>query len=283
VGEIGVVLEEKCATEKKGGVMHILNGDTGTLADWIRREVEFEREISQGQRGPAVKRVQEWLTAHQCGVAVDGDFGAVTKRAVQKFQGQVGLEPSGVVDRETFERLVQPMRRVLSLSVPRTAGSLEQVVVATAQAHLAQHPIEVGGQNRGPWVRLYMEGRDGPEWAWCAGFVTFIVRQAVELLNARMPIAGSFSCDSLASQARNEGLFVPEREASRDTMRPGAIFLVRRTSTDWTHTGFVADFAAGAFDTIEGNTNDDGHREGFEVCARSRAFKDKDFIRLSRS
>jgi hypothetical protein len=261
--------------------MHILNGNGGSLADWIRREVEFEQDVAEGQRGPAVRRVQEWLTFHGCGVAIDADFGGVTKRAVQKFQGQVGFPASGIVDRQTFTRLVQPMRSVLSLTPTRT-NSLEQVVIDSARLHLAQHPIEIGGQNRGPWVRLYMEGREGTDWAWCAGFVTFVVRQAVELMNRQMPIAGSFSCDSLASQARSAGLFVSEGEATPGVMDPGTIFLVKRTPTDWTHTGFVTHLERTAFDTIEGNTNDDGHREGFEVCARSRGFKDKDFIRLSR-
>jgi hypothetical protein len=262
--------------------MHILNGDTGNLGEWIRREIDVEQEIAEGQHGSAVKRVQEWLTFHGNGVAIDSDFGGVTKRAVQKFQGKVGLPASGVVDRQTFARLVQPMRSVLSLT-PTRSNSLEQVVMDAAKVHLGQHPVEIGGQNRGPWVRLYMEGREGAEWAWCAGFVTFVVRQAVELMNRQMPIAGSFSCDSLASQGRDAGLFVAEREATPGLVRPGAIFLVRRTPTDWTHTGFVTEFEPTAFDTIEGNTNDDGHREGFEVCARSRGLKDKDFVRLSQS
>ena len=61
----------------------------------------------------------------------------------------------------------------------------------------------------------------------------------------------------------------------------GSIFLVRRTPTDWTHTGLVTDAVPVAFDTIEGNTNDDGDREGFEVCSRSRGYASKDFITLS--
>ena len=126
-----------------------------------------------------------------------------------------------------------------------------------------------------------MRGREGADWAWCAGFVTFVMAQATESMNVAMPIEGSFSCDSLAAQARTAGLFVAEREAMEKAVAPGSVFLVRRTATDWTHTGIVAQAADGTFDTIEGNTNDDGHREGFEVCSRSRGFKGKDFIRLT--
>lgn len=52
------------------------------------------------------------------------------------------------------------------------------------------------------------------------------------------------------------------------------------TGTDWTHTGFVTMFNKDFFDTIEGNTNDDGNREGYEVCARTRGYKNEDFIKL---
>jgi hypothetical protein len=32
------------------------------------------------------------------------------------------------------------------------------------------------------------------------------------------------------------------------------------------------------FETIEGNTNDDGSREGYEVCRRFRSYQKTDFI-----
>lgn len=32
--------------------------------------------------------------------------------------------------------------------------------------------------------------------------------------------------------------------------------------------------------TIEGNTNDDGSREGYEVCARTRDYNEMDFIKI---
>ena len=262
--------------------MFVFTGDSASLARWIRDEIELDETVSEGRRGKAVKRVQEWLTLHGFGVAIDSDFGPVTKRAVQRFQDHVGLTATGKVDRRTFDRLVQPMKDVLTTRAPtHGTGTLEDAVLVYARAHLDRHPIEVGGQNRGPWVRLYMEGHDGPEWAWCAGFVSFILKQAVESLDADMPIDGSFSCDSLAAQAKTSGLFVGERDVSPSTLRAGSIFLVRRTPTDWTHTGLVAGASAGAFDTIEGNTNDDGNREGFEVCARSRGFAKKDVICLS--
>ncbi len=61
---------------------------------------------------------------------------------------------------------------------------------------------------------------------------------------------------------------------------PGSLFLNRKKAEDWVHTGLVLNSCAESFDTIEGNTNDAGDREGYEVCRRVRGYKNKDFIIL---
>jgi hypothetical protein len=76
---------------------------------------------------------------------------------------------------------------------------LGQLVIAYARQHLKSHPREVGPDNSGPWVRLYMDRRDGPAWPWCAGFSCFILKQAAETLDVAMPIQSSFDVDALAS------------------------------------------------------------------------------------
>ena len=126
-------------------------------------------------------------------------------------------------------------------------------------------------------MRLYMNGRQGEVFAWCAGFVTFLLEQAAQSLAVDKPITGSVSCDVLAAQAAQAGVLLSEVEAA-GRLTPGCIFLVRRAAGDWTHTGVVTGVYDDAFDTIEGNTNDAGQREGVEVCARTRAYIHKDFI-----
>lgn len=64
------------------------------------------------------------------------------------------------------------------------------------------------------------------------------------------------------------------------TLPDGSVFLVRCTRDDWNHTGFVTVSHADAFDTIEGNANDDGNRKSYEVCARPSAYSEKDSIVL---
>ena len=62
----------------------------------------------------------------------------------------------------------------------------------------------------------------------------------------------------------------------------GAIFFVRKPD-QWIHTGIVSEAFMDYFITIEGNTNNDGNPEGYEVCQRNRGYEDKNFILLGLS
>jgi hypothetical protein len=247
---------------------------------WARNEVQFPGEIRRHRRGKQVRTVQEWLTYHHFRTAIDGAFGPATELSVRDFQNARGLRATGVVDARTYAVLVQPLLEVLE-PIETGGRSFPQLVLAYARQHVARHPVELGGENAGPWVRLYLEGHEGTGWPWCAGFVTFVLKQAARYSASPMPIAGSPSCDTLAAQAKEAGRFVRHSELGR-TGRPAAacVFLVRRTPTDWVHTGLVARFEDQAIRTIEGNTNDSGSREGFEAIERARGYAAKDYIAL---
>jgi len=250
---------------------------------WARDEVRFDRDCKKGDKGRRVKTVQEWLCLWGHGLKADGEFGPATELAVRRFQGAAKLPQTGTVDAATHGALTAPMLRALTL-LPAQGKSYGDLVVAYAKQHLAEHPVEVGGQNCGPWVRLYMLGNEGSQWAWCAGFSCFVHRQAADTLGVKPKVGHTFSCDTLAADAKQRGLLVSEKDlaagrVSKADMPPGSFFLNRRTPTDWVHTGLVLSFQDEVFETIEGNTNDDGDREGYEVCRRLRGYAQKDFIR----
>lgn len=120
-----------------------------------------------------------------------------SRKNVQGFQEVRGLVINGIENSATFKELISPSLHVLT---PISLGNhtFPTMVSGYAKAHLAQHPLEVGGQNPRPWMRLYMKGHDGAEFPWCAGFVSFILKQAAEILGMTSPIQGSMSCDFLA-------------------------------------------------------------------------------------
>lgn len=207
-----------------------------------------------------------------------------TETAVKAFQRARGLPVSGIVEQPTMDALAKPMRR-LAEPVDANGGSPGSTTISVARRHLAEHPREIGGPNAGPWVRLYTGGKEGREWLWCAGFVSFIVREAAQATGSAMPIKSCFSCDMLAADAQRRGSFVSEKQATRGDPRalvpPGSVFLQRRTPGDWVHTGLVTGVKDGVVETIEGNTNDSGDREGYEVCKRFRALRNMDFIPIA--
>jgi hypothetical protein len=63
-------------------------------------------------------------------------------------------------------------------------------------------------------------------------------------------------------------------ERKRSSQDP---FLFRRTDTDWVHTGLILRLAGETFQAIEGNTNDEGSREGYEVFKRVCGYRKKEF------
>lgn len=258
---------------------------------WIREELQFPGSLRRGARSKRVRFVQECLALDPTigtTLRIDGDFGPGTEAAIMRFQSAKGLTACGVVDADTHTALTLPFLRALAPIDPR-GRSLGELAVAYAYQHLAEHPLEVGGQNKGPWVRLYMQGMES---LWCAAFVCFLINQAADTLGVDPPVETTFSCDVLAARGRAAGIFLSEQDladepARRASITPGSIFLSRRVPGDWTHTGLITNASlheagdAEFFDTIEGNTNDDGHRDGYEVCARIRGFTSRDFITIA--
>ncbi|QSQ18185.1 peptidoglycan-binding protein [Myxococcus landrumensis] len=242
-------------------------------------ELELEKVYRRGEVSPGVRRVQEWLTLNGFAVAIDGDFGPATEAALKRFQAKTGLPVTGVADAATFARLSASLRSALGQLAPE-GRSLGELTVAYAAQHLRHLPREVGGRNRGPWVRLYLDGNEGESWCWSAGFATYCLHQAARTLGVEMPVERTFSSDLLAAQSRVRERFLSTLSAPPDRIliRPGSLFLRRRTRGDWVQAGIVTEVDEETFQTIEANTNDEGTHEGHEVCARTRGFKSVDFV-----
>jgi len=254
--------------------------DFNNIPSYIKNEVTPKnRGLGRGRKGKEVRRVQEWLDVHGFKTAIDGDFGPATVFTLKRFQESQGISITGVINDETWQLLSKPIESAL-IAPKNMPKSIPDLVRLFAEMHLDQYPHEIGGANRGPWVRLYCDGQDGEPWAWCAGFVSLIVNQAYYYAGQKSPIKGSVSCDILASQGKSIGHFIDGRDIvkgrkSLSDLEFPLIFLLRRTNTDWVHAGFAMKFEDEGddlvFSTIEGNTNSVGHREGIEACRRTRS------------
>lgn len=252
----------------------------------VEKELAFTGELDKGMSGIQVQRLQEWLTFHGFATCVDAQFGDATAHCVAAFQKSRSLNHTGIVDLDTWRELTTPLASAVAPVGVKPGETFPEVVLRCARQHLAVHPIELGGDNRGVWVRTYMNGLDGKDRKWCAGFVTFLLKQACASLHCGSPIPGDFSCDVLAKQAVAAGRFVPETDLANGyktwgNLGAAQIFLRRKSPNDWTHTGIAFEGAGKVYKTIEGNTNDDGSNNGYEVCSRTGAIVGKDFIVLT--
>jgi peptidoglycan hydrolase-like protein with peptidoglycan-binding domain len=241
-------------------------------------DLKLDAPKKPGSAGQKVRLIQGWLSLHGFKLVVDGGYGDATARQVRAFQKAQGLPVTGIVDGETYARLVQPMIAALSPIAPD--GTLGSLVVAYARQHLTQHPQEVGGENRGPWVRLYTQGREGADFPWCAGFVTFVLEQACLAAGVAMPLPKTLACDEIQACADARFLSQP-KPSQRRRITPGSVFLRPNPpgrKPRYAHTGIVVKADVDTFKSIEGNTNDEGSAEGFEVCARVHGYRGLDFV-----
>lgn len=130
------------------------------------------------------------------------------------------------------------------------------------------------GSNRGPQVDKYIASAGGDpagHLAWCVAFMFFCVEQAAKKLGRSNPMIQTLGVLDHWNQAGIKG--IPRLKTDRAThnptlVRPGQIFVID-TGGGRGHSGFVERAEGGKLITIEGNTNNDGSRDGIGVFRRS--------------
>ncbi|MFD2565653.1 peptidoglycan-binding protein [Aquimarina rubra] len=258
------------------------------------KKTAYQKELvikaTQKRRGASnnkkdVMKIQSWLTLFSMrnpssgtATGIDGDFGPATERAVKNFQDFNGFTKTGVVDQELFHRLSSNLKEAFEKPLINT--NLRDLMVEVAENHLKQHPFELdirGQSNSGPWVRSYMDGHDGSLWFWCMGFAQTILDQAASAIGKNfktlMPL--TYSCDTVGNTGLEKGLLSRYQTIRRDPtiIKPGDIFLIQKSRLDWTHTGIIISRNDDVIETIEGNTNHQGSRNGIAVMKRTRSFR----------
>jgi hypothetical protein len=236
-----------------------------TLPDYCAVPVGLKR----GDKGDGVRRLQEWLGLNGHPVVIDGDFGPATERALFEWRRRdFSRDDHGPVTDLDARYLVMPMTNALDD---------DSDLLAIAKGYADELAREIGGNNRGPWVRLFANGQEGPAVKWCGYFARHVARQADH------PWAENISpdCDVIARNAKRDG-----RKTKRgERPNPGDLFLCYRVVgevIDYYHVGIVDEVTAEAFSTVEGNGNSDGSADGHEVARRWRGFGGKAFVGMGR-
>jgi hypothetical protein len=236
------------------------------LSSVWRNETTFPGEVRQGDKGFTVIQVQGWLNLRGLGVVVDGDFGPATHLALRK----AGVMYTDRVDRVVWDTLVQPLAYARSFKPQLT--EFGEVAIAYASECLVHRAREAGGDNKGPWVREFCRGH---EVAWCQGFASTMHLWAAHHLGLeRTPLDlvldGTFCLyvPRMVDEAKAKRLF--QIGSHPDPIPVGSMFFLRGGSHGYSHVGLVVKDHGDTVETIEGNTNDDGSANGYEVAHRIR-------------
>jgi len=155
-------------------------------------------------------------------------------------------------------------------------AALGEVALYYAKSEIGVQEVPKGS-NWGPEVKVYLDsvGLKIPA-SWCMAFVYWCVSRACETTGKKNPLFKSGHVLTVYNYAKRKGLV-------KASPQPGDIFIMDFGGGKG-HTGFCDDILKDfRFNTAEGNSNDDGSREGHEVCKKPGGrliSKCKGFIRL---
>jgi hypothetical protein len=217
--------------------------------------------LLRGARGAAVRELQKLLLARGYPVEVDGEFGPQTYRGVRAYQSQ-NLDQHGqplVVDGRvgplTWWSLTHP-KPVVELPVaaglplmPAGGSRAGRAALTAALGEMAQEAREVGGNNRGPWVRKYLHDLAEEGSSWCAAFVSWCYLSAP----GGIPFDYTVGARQMLSEFKRRGWSHPP--GSDYMPQPGDVVVWWRVSLQgWMgHAGLVHQVRDGMLYTVEGN------------------------------
>jgi hypothetical protein len=133
--------------------------------------------------------------------------------------------------------------------------------IAITQLGVRESP---GNRNTGRDVEKYLSSVGlGPGYAWCMAFVYWCFENGAITMARKTPLKRTGGVlDQWNARKVNYSV---------STAMPGDIFIMNYGKGQG-HTGMIVSISADGLTakTIEGNTNDEGSREGYEVCYRER-------------
>jgi hypothetical protein len=141
--------------------------------------------------------------------------------------------------------------------------------IAIAQIGVEENPRH---SNAGPEVEIYLRSVGlSKGYSWCMAFIYWCTQNASVQTTFKNPLKKT---GGVLDQYNSRPLLV------QSTPKIGDIFILD-LGKGLGHTGIVEKITDTIIYTIEGNTNDNGSREGYKVCRRKRDIKTmKGFLRL---
>lgn len=225
-----------------------------------------------------VRSIQETLIKKRCGpISVDGVFGPGTESAVKLFQSRsvdrygVPLGMDGRIGPLTWEALFGE-QSVVHITEHEQNEPLVAAALAVADTQVGvteEPPYKDSGEKILEYQSSVGNGSGTP---WCAAFVYWCFEQAAQELKLANPVVKTGLCLQHWREANERGIPCITAEQAREDpslLMPGQVFIMD-FGEGRGHTGFVMSVEGGLIETIEGNTNSAGSRDGHGVYRKKQ-------------
>ena len=223
--------------------------------------------LKKGSQGSAVIELQSILRELDYNIPMTGVFDTATYKAVRNFQSRhldkhnIPLEVDGEVGDITWWALTHPRNKVeggaISYGIMPSVGdggsTIGRAALQIAINELNAGAGEEGGNNRGPWVRKYLEPAGLPEGnSWCAAFISWCFLQAAGGDKRNMPFRYTAGARNIHNQLKQRSLIY---DAHQVLPQPGDIVTWWRVSlsSGLGHIAIVHHYQDGFLYTLEGN------------------------------
>lgn len=223
--------------------------------------------IKKGSQDAAVTELQNILRELDYNIPVTGVFDTATYNAVRNFQSRhldkhnKPLEVDGEVGDITWWALQNPRSIVqggaidyrlmpdISLGGTEIGRSALQFAIKELDAGAG----EEGGNNKGPWVRKYLQPSGLAEGnSWCAAFISWCFLEAAGGDIKSMPFKYSAGARNIYNQLKQKNMIY---DVNLLFPQPGDIVTWWRVSmaSGFGHIGIVHHYKDGFLYTLEGN------------------------------
>lgn len=150
---------------------------------------------------------------------------------------------------------------------------LKDQALATAQTQVGQKENPIGSNWGHPVQDYLLSVGIGFAASWCMSFVYWCFEHAAVQSGVPNPLTKTGGVLAQWNTQLKARIIPLENQNPHEVLQPGDIMIIKEGPT-LGHTGIVESIDAdGTIHTIEGNTDTNGSREGYEVARRTRHWK----------
>ncbi len=236
-----------------------------------------KRIIEKGEADQSiVTAIQKQLSLLNCGpIDIDGDYGKQTVASVKLFQSRntdiqgIPLVVDGKIGSITWQMLFKETD-VPQVQAPTNDLFTEVLKIANSQLGVRENPPN---SNRGPEVSKYLKSvglnANSGSYSWCMAFVYYCFDEAFKKMGTSNVLVKTGGVLSQWNNTKNRRIKKADAVNNPSLVKPGFVF-IRNYGGGKGHTGIVTSVNGGYIETIEGNSNNNGSREGVGVFKLTR-------------